>query len=52
MLERIERRHREAILLAVIAYNNEAFPLSHIKRRLERLLRLKKKIENGDVKDA
>ncbi len=44
--ERLNSLHREARLLAVLAYNLEYKPPAHIRLRIERLARLRRKNEN------
>lgn len=41
--ERLKEMHRQARLLAVIAYNLESNPPAHVRRRLERVARLAQK---------
>lgn len=40
-MSRLDELHREAQLLAVLAYNVEYRPAAYIRRRIERLARLK-----------
>jgi len=49
LIDRIEQRQREMIFLAVIAYNVEMNPKPWIRRHLERLVRLKRRIEQNSI---